>query len=123
MEDLKSNVEEYKNLERKITIKHQEIISKIYKKFEIRANIIGFHGQTILHKPYKIFLFKWEMRNFYLSYQKQMLFINFRQNDIKNGGQGAPLTPIYHHNLKKLNLKTGSVFKHRRYRKLYIFKK
>ena len=36
LEDLKSNVEEYKNLERKITIKHQEIISEIYKKFEIR---------------------------------------------------------------------------------------
>ena len=25
----------------------------------------------------------------------------FRKNDLKNGGEGAPLTPIYHHCLKK----------------------
>ena len=29
----------------------------------------------------------------------------FRENDINNGGDGAPLTPIYHHYLKqKLNI-------------------
>ena len=49
--DLKSNVEDYNNLERKITIKHSEIAQKISNQFNTKINIIGFHGQTILHKP------------------------------------------------------------------------
>ena len=27
---------------------------------------------------------------------KKIVIFNFRQNDIKNGGEGAPLTPIFH---------------------------
>ena len=35
----------------------------------------------------------------------------FRKNDIENGGEGAPLTPIYHHLLKKkLNLRNNVLF-------------
>tara|TARA_A100001035_G_scaffold272217_1_gene261258 strand:- start:456 stop:1553 length:1098 start_codon:yes stop_codon:yes gene_type:complete len=111
LEDLKSNVEEYKNLERKITIKHQEIISEIYKKFKIRANIIGFHGQTILHKPLQNFSIQMGNAELLSQLSKTDVVYQFRQNDIKNGGQGAPLTPIYHHNLKKkLNLKIPVLF-------------
>ena len=37
---------------------------------------------------------------------KKTVVYDFRQNDLKNGGQGAPLTPIFHKMLaKKLNLK------------------
>ena len=44
------------------------------------------------------------MVNFYLKIKKKVIY-NFRQNDIKNnGGQGAPLTPIFHHNFIKKNL-------------------
>ena len=35
---------------------------------------------------------------------KKMVVYNFRQNDLKNGGQGAPLTPIFHNVLaNKIN--------------------
>ena len=27
---------------------------------------------------------------------KNKIFFNFRKNDILNGGEGAPLTPLYH---------------------------
>ena len=38
---------------------------------------------------------------------KKKIVFNFRQNDIKNGGEGAPLTPIFHKYLiksKKIDL-------------------
>jgi anhydro-N-acetylmuramic acid kinase len=31
------------------------------------------------------------------------MIYNFRQNDIKNGGEGAPLTPIFHQLLATQN--------------------
>ena len=34
-----------------------------------------------------------------------MVVYDFRQNDIKNGGEGAPLAPIYHKALAKLLVK------------------
>ena len=42
---------------------------------------------------------------------KKVMIYQFRKNDIKNGGQGAPLTPIYHHYLKKkLNISKPIIF-------------
>ena len=34
--------------------------------------------------------------NYYHNLTKKNIVYNFRQNDIKNGGEGAPLTPIFH---------------------------
>ena len=34
---------------------------------------------------------------------KKNIVYNFRENDIKNGGEGAPLTPIFHQLLLKKN--------------------
>ena len=53
LHDLKENLNQYEKLEREITIKHSKIVLEISKKFNIQPNIIGFHGQTILHKPEK----------------------------------------------------------------------
>ena len=46
------------------------------------------------------------MENFFLNLQKKTVVYDFRQNDLKNGGGGAPLTPIFHKliiNQKKIN--------------------
>tara|TARA_Y100001970_G_scaffold123449_1_gene153025 strand:- start:1943 stop:3040 length:1098 start_codon:yes stop_codon:yes gene_type:complete len=100
IKDVKANINEYQNLERLITLKHSEISSNIIKKFGVKVKIIGFHGQTILHRPQENYSI--QMGNGKLL--SQLLKINvihkFRDNDIRNGGDGAPLTPIYHHYIK-----------------------
>ncbi len=93
IDHLESFEEEINNLERKITIFHAEII----KKLNISNNtIIGFHGQTIYHNP--IEKISKQLGNGKLLNQlvKKNVVFNFRQNDILNGGEGAPLTPIFH---------------------------
>jgi len=110
-EDLNYNKKEYDDLERIITIKHSKIVSKITEKFKIKPQIIGFHGQTILHKPNENYSI--QMGNAKLLFQltNTKIIYEFRKNDLDNGGEGAPLTPIYHHNLKKkLKIKKPVLF-------------
>ena len=111
LEDLKINLDEYQKIEREITIRHSQIALKILREFNTKVNIIGFHGQTILHNPKEKYSI--QMGNGKLL--SQLLNIDvvyqFRKNDITNGGEGAPLTPIYHHFLKKkLNINKPVLF-------------
>ncbi len=72
--------------------------------------IIGLHGQTIHHVPQKRSV---QLGNPFLllDYFKKKIVYDFRTNDLINGGQGAPLAPIYHKYLiKKNNLELPCVF-------------
>ena len=96
--------DEINNLERKITIFHAEIIKKLNISND---TIIGFHGQTIYHNSNE--KISKQLGNGILLNQlvKKKIVFNFRQNDILNGGEGAPLTPIFHQMIatqKKLKL-------------------
>ena len=85
---------ELNDLERKITIFHAEIIKDLKIDDE---TIVGFHGQTIYHNfEDKI---SRQLGNGKLLGQltKKKIVFDFRSNDILNGGQGAPLTPVFHH--------------------------
>ena len=92
--DLGMFTNELSELERKITLFH----AKIVKHFEINNKdfLVGFHGQTIYHNP-KEKISK-QLGDAKLLYQltKKKIVYNFRKNDIENGGEGAPLTPIFH---------------------------
>ena len=82
-----------------ITEKHAEAVESFLQQNAINAcdiGLIGFHGQTIVHRP--------EMR---LTVQlgdgpalARRLGIDvaydMRANDVAHGGQGAPLVPVYH---------------------------
>ena len=91
LEDFES---ELNDLERKITIFHAEIIKELEINDEV---IVGFHGQTIYHN-FKEKISR-QLGNGKLLNQltKKKIVFNFRKNDILNGGQGAPLTPLFHH--------------------------
>ena len=86
-----------KKIEKKITLKHAEVCKIIIEKNKkLKINLIGFHGQTILHKPEKGFSIQIGDPKLLLNLTKISVVSDFRKNDILNGGQGAPLTPLYH---------------------------
>ena len=101
---LKTYEKEINNLERKITIFHAEIINDLNVS---RETIIGFHGQTIYHNPNEKISKQLGNGKLLNQLTNKNIVYNFRNNDILNGGQGAPLTPIFHQLIakqKKVNL-------------------
>ena len=84
---------ELNDLERRITIFHAEIIKELKIEDE---TVVGFHGQTIYHN-FKEKISK-QLGNGKLLSQltKKKIVYDFRTNDILNGGQGAPLAPVFH---------------------------
>jgi anhydro-N-acetylmuramic acid kinase len=60
------------------------------------ADIIGFHGQTILHNPQR--RRTWQIGDPALLAHKTRLPVayDFRSADVAAGGEGAPLVPLFH---------------------------
>ena len=105
--DLKNYFEDLNSIEKEITLFHAKIVNEMIKshpKFEI--DIVGFHGQTIFHNAEEKISVQLGDGKLLSQLTKKKVVYNFRQNDLKNGGQGAPLTPIFHQNLvRNINLK------------------
>ena len=103
--DLKKYFETINSLDREITLFHSKKIRDLINQYNI--DLIGFHGQTIFHSS-KDRISK-QLGNGKLLSQitKTLVVDNFREKDILNNGQGAPLSPIFHKvisgNLKNLN--------------------
>lgn len=85
----------------KFIIKNIKLFLKKNKK--LKVNLIGFHGQTITHQPKKNI--SWQIGNAKKIFEcfKIPVVYNFRKNDISLGGNGAPLTPIFHNLIRKKN--------------------
>ena len=96
IEDLKKNSKNLNELEREITLFIGKIVNEFIKKTNQEIDLIGFHGQTIFHDPNKKISIQLGNGNLLSSITKKIVINNFRQKDLLNGGQGAPLTPIYH---------------------------
>tara|TARA_B100001540_G_scaffold235431_1_gene209722 strand:- start:107 stop:1207 length:1101 start_codon:yes stop_codon:yes gene_type:complete len=109
-EDLKTYSEDIKSLEREITLFHANAVNKILKTSKIDIDFLGFHGQTILHDPKKKITKQLGDGNILSQLTKKLVVYDFRQNDLKNGGEGAPLAPIYHNLLAK-NFKEKGIIK------------
>jgi len=109
--DLKKFSKEIKNVEKEITLFHAKAISQILKKTKVNVNFIGFHGQTIYHNAKERISKQLGDGKLLSKITKKNIVYDFRQKDLKNGGEGAPLTPIFHKMLaKKFNIKPVSFF-------------
>jgi anhydro-N-acetylmuramic acid kinase len=76
----------------RLTRHHAEAV----KALRTQADIVGFHGQTILHRPQ-------QGRTWQIGNAAQLAHMtglpvawDFRTADVAAGGQGAPLVPVFH---------------------------
>ena len=111
LKDLKKYHKQIKNIENEITIFHAKAVNDILANKEINVDFIGFHGQTIFHSAKEKITRQIGDGKLLSKLTKKNVVYEFRQNDLKNGGEGAPLTPIFHQMLqKKFNIKQVSFF-------------
>lgn len=78
---------------------HLDAINEIISINQLQKNdieVIGFHGQTLLHNPEQGW--SWQIGDGReLADNTGITVVNdFRRFDVENGGQGAPLVPIFH---------------------------
>ena len=91
------------DIERKITLFHASVCKKIISDHTSNIDLIGFHGQTIFHNANEKISKQLGDGNLLSGLLKKKVVFNFRENDILNGGQGAPLAPIFHQLLANQN--------------------
>ena len=77
---------------RRLTQVHVQAV----RALNMEADVIGFHGQTILHQPER--RRTWQVGDAALLARETGIAVahDFRSADVAAGGQGAPLVPVFH---------------------------
>jgi anhydro-N-acetylmuramic acid kinase len=94
--DLKIFSKEIMSLEKKITLFHANVVDEIIQESKSNVDFIGFHGQTIFHNSKERISKQLGDGKILSQLTKKIIVCNFRENDLNNGGEGAPLAPIFH---------------------------
>jgi anhydro-N-acetylmuramic acid kinase len=86
-------------VEKELTELHAKIVTDLLQQAGLShkdIEVIGFHGQTIVHRPKEAIT--WQIGNGALLSEltKINVVTDFRRRDLAGGGQGAPLVPIFH---------------------------
>ncbi len=86
-------------LEREITMRHARAVSEFRNKLSgqwARPDLVGFHGQTVLHRPDQALTVQLGDGGLLARETGLAVVHDMRANDMRHGGQGAPLVPAYH---------------------------
>ena len=88
---------------------HHHALCILLKKQALTSSeidLIGYHGQTMYHAPHKKQTVQLGFAHMLATLSQINVIADFRKHDVQQGGQGAPLAPIYHQalcaNAKKL---------------------
>lgn len=96
IDDLKKYSSDLSKLDREITLFYARLINDFFKNQTHDIDFVGLHGQTIFHDAEKKISLQLGNGKLLSQLTQKIIISNFRQNDIDNGGQGAPLVPIFH---------------------------
>lgn len=91
--------EAVRDIEAAMTKAHAEVVSMLLKetgKSAADVDFIGFHGQTIAHAPDEGYTCQIGDGALLAELTGISVINDFRTADVKAGGQGAPLAPVYH---------------------------
>ena len=94
--DLSKNLKDIDEIERNFTLFICKLVNSLIEKNSLNIDLIGFHGQTILHLSKEKISKQLGDGNLLSQLTKTKVVYQFRQNDLNHGGEGAPLTPIFH---------------------------
>jgi len=86
-------------LEREITLRHAQAVRRFLDAAPARwrsVDVVGFHGQTVLHRPHLGVTVQLGDGALLADETGIAVVHDMRANDMKYGGQGAPLVPAYH---------------------------
>lgn len=86
-------------LEKDLTARHADAVRKFLNENKLKASdidIIGFHGQTVLHRPERGLTVQIGDGQRLANVLGIPVVYDMRANDMVHGGQGAPLVPVYH---------------------------
>ena len=101
--DLEILSNDLKSIEKEITLFHAKVVNEITKESTFDIDFIGFHGQTIFHNADEKISRQLGDGKLLSQLTKKTVVYNFRENDLNNGGEGAPLSPIFHQLIVKEN--------------------
>ena len=87
------------SVEAKLTSWHASAVESFLSQHDLtdsKIDVIGFHGQTVLHKPEAHLTVQLGDGAALAKAIKIPVVYDMRAADVAAGGQGAPLVPIYH---------------------------
>lgn len=87
------------DLERELTQAHARAVAALLGSAALRASeidVIGFHGQALVHRPERRATLQIGSGPMLAAATGIDVVNDFRSADVRAGGQGAPLVPIYH---------------------------
>ena len=82
-----------------LTVWHGEAVERFFSETGIgrdRVSLIGFHGQTIIHRPERRLTVQLGDGALLARRLGIPVAYDMRAADVAAGGQGAPLVPVYH---------------------------
>ena len=104
LEDLIAGKGDLNKVENQLTLEHAKAVSALIENFNVAisdVDLIGFHGHTISHNPNEQHTLQIGNGRLLASATGVDVVNDLRSSDVKAGGQGAPLAPIYHKALMK----------------------
>jgi anhydro-N-acetylmuramic acid kinase len=95
--------------ERMVTERHGEAVEALRAKEPITPAIVGFHGQTVIHRPQERLTVQIGVGAALANRVRLPVVYDFRAADVAAGGEGAPLVPVFHRALVEATGLTGAL--------------